>query len=238
MCASNLIEFSFTSKNERLTDTLLTSRISPASASTAGTSINDARTLEAKTMAMLLWHTLTSIQQAVDFRFCSSHEQTVAITSTVVSLSVFPISRQSFMAYLKCVVRLCIFSFSTFLVSLYLLTEDSRLFESLPDAVMDIFAFDTEIDVFDDSIDNDENVSTVAFQSRIGDFYPRFPMLIETQHLTNKANRSKLILLGNGFFDVPTWGIVSTGDTSTDTSKEERRLPSYLYRSKSFLNFQ
>lgn len=132
------------------------------------------------------------------------------------------------MAYLKCFACLCIFGFGTFLFSLFLLTEDSRLFRSVPDTVMDLLSFDADIDVFNDSIDN---ISTIAFQTRIGEFYPRFPIHVETQNLTAGTNRSKLILLGNGFFNHPTWGIASPGDTSADTSKEETLFPcSYAHR--------
>ena len=135
------------------------------------------------------------------------------------------------MAYLKCFVCLCIFGFGTFLFSLFLLTEESRLFRSVPDTVMNLLSFDTDIDVFNDSIDNDENTPTVPFQTRIGEYYPHFPIHVETQNLTTGANRSKLILLGNGFFDHPTWGIVSPGDTSADISKEETLFPcTYTHR--------
>ena len=135
------------------------------------------------------------------------------------------ISRRPFMAYVRYFVYLCVLSFGTFLLSLFLLTEDTRIHKFLPDPLLDLFSFDSEIDFFDEPIDNDANTSNMTFQLRIGDYYPRFPIHIATQNVTARRNRSKLILLGNGLFNDATWGIASPGKTSAHISKEERIFP-------------
>ena len=59
------------------------------------------------------------------------------------------------------------------------------------------------------------------FQSPLPQHYPQLSMLIETQNLTMLKNRTKLILLGNGFFDDPVWNFAFPGQTSFQMSKDQ-----------------
>jgi hypothetical protein len=60
--------------------------------------------------------------------------------------------------------------------------------------------------------------SNFTFESRLSEFYPRLPIHIFTQNLSLIGNRSKLILIGNGFFGDRDWGIASSGRSSREIS--------------------
>ncbi|CAF0757326.1 unnamed protein product [Adineta ricciae] len=48
-------------------------------------------------------------------------------------------------------------------------------------------------------------------------YYPRFPILSYTQDITKLDSASKLILLGNGFFENPSWDLISKERSSMET---------------------
>jgi hypothetical protein len=63
-----------------------------------------------------------------------------------------------------------------------------------------------------------ETESNYTFESRLFNFYPRLPIHIFTQNLSLIGNRSKLILIGNGFFGDRDWGIAKSDRTSQQIS--------------------
>lgn len=78
-----------------------------------------------------------------------------------------------------------------------------------------IFLDETFSDDFD--FDFDENATNVEYRARLSPFYPHLTSIIETENFTTLKNKTKLILLANGFFSNPTWGFASS---SLDTSKK------------------
>lgn len=59
------------------------------------------------------------------------------------------------------------------------------------------------------------------FESRIYDYYPHLPIHIFTQDLSLIGNKSKLILLGNGFFRDRYWGFAKPNRSSKEISMNE-----------------
>ncbi|CAF3419354.1 unnamed protein product [Rotaria socialis] len=74
----------------------------------------------------------------------------------------------------------------------------------------------------------DLQVAQPLFQSRTSSYYPHLPIHIYNQNLSSLRNRSKLILMGNGFFGDGSWGLNTKTGTSTELSKMKQLSCPYL----------
>ena len=62
----------------------------------------------------------------------------------------------------------------------------------------------------------DENSTHPGVRILSYPYYPRFPILSYTQDITKLNSASKLILLGNGFFENPSWDLISKERSSSN----------------------
>ncbi|UJR27299.1 hypothetical protein I4U23_008594 [Adineta vaga] len=93
----------------------------------------------------------------------------------------------------------------------------------IPTSFLSLSVFSLTIDAASDIVEQwlssttiDNNLTQSIFQARSYPYYPQFPILIYTQNLSLLQNTSKLILLGNGFFEDPTWGMTASGKSQKD----------------------
>lgn len=73
-----------------------------------------------------------------------------------------------------------------------------------------------------ESIDLLANSTLQPFPASLDNFYPHLPIHIYTKTIPLNVNKSKLILLGNGFFGDRSWGIPGVDKNSSETSKTVR----------------
>jgi hypothetical protein len=131
------------------------------------------------------------------------------------------------MEYQKYFKQFCLFAFGTLILYLFITNDSINKIRSLQIpfitklySLNSLFAQNiSSINQTNDSI-NDSLSSPKPFESRISDHYPRLPIHIYTQNLTLTGNKTKLILLGNGFFGDRNWGIGAPGKSSAEHSKK------------------